>query len=979
MPDESDNAAARMTPPPSIEPPTFPGRLAEIAVEEVRGRVQVGIITIRPDECEAVLDRLGSGLGTVTGRRSYTLATVAVAGGAGEARVAVVRCLHQGQATAQQVARDFIEDLDPRWLFLTGIAGGAPAAEFSLGDAVLASYLHDFSVSAAREGKPPEFQAMGGYMHPWVENFLAIPTLARELAGWSAETAIGRARPSVTVPGSIRSKKLYGSTSWKKKVKKSLDRHFGNQAGRDPLVHVGPTISSNTLVKDDALLARWKESARAVVSVEMELGGVYQSARRVRDGDGKWGQVPVVAVRGISDIIGFDRDDAWTEYACHSAAALAHALIASGLLARVDGDFFTDADADAAADAAADADADADAAAVPAPAAASAPRPGATRPAARLSPLRLPRAADDAWVGREAELAALEAAWTGAGTHVISLVAAGGIGKTAVVTRWLAGLDARPDDHGGAASVFEWSFYSQGSADQAASADTFIDAALRFHGDGDPSRGTPYERGARLAELVAGARNLLVLDGLEPLQHGPGPSHGRLKDPGLMALLTGLSRRNPGLCVITTRVAVAEIADWSATTAPRLALGEFDAETGADLLEKLGVSGERSQLCAAAEAFSGHALALSLLGTYLVETREGDIRRWREVDLLAADEARATGARGGPARRIMRGYERWLAGDDPDRGAALAVLGLVGLFDRPAAGHEIRALLAPPAIPGLTDVLESADRRNRAITWLRRARLLGERHAFDGDGLDAHPLVREYFGRRLRERAEEQQHGENAWQAGHLRLYRHLCEHADQRPDTLAGLQPLYNAVTHGCLAGCHQEVYDRVYRERIRRGNEDFAVKKLGAFGADLGAVARFFARPWDRPVPTLREDTQSLLLNIAGFCLRALGRPREALAPMQAGLERYKDREDWKNAAVGAGNLAELHQTLGDLPTAERLAQDSVTLADRSGDAFQRMVSRTTLADVLHQRGRLDRAAALFAEAEAIQAEWQSQYPRL
>jgi tetratricopeptide (TPR) repeat protein len=47
-------------------------------------------------------------------------------------------------------------------------------------------------------------------------------------------------------------------------------------------------------------------------------------------------------------------------------------------------------------------------------------------------------------------------------------------------------------------------------------------------------------------------------------------------------------------------------------------------------------------------------------------------------------------------------------------------------------------------------------------------------------------------------------------------------------------------------------------------------------------------------------------------------------------------------------------------------------VGLSDRSGDAFQRMGNRTTLADALHQAGRLD-------EAEAMQEELQPQFPLL
>ncbi len=98
----------------------------------------------------------------------------------------------------------------------------------------------------------------------------------------------------------------------------------------------------------------------------------------------------------------------------------------------------------------------------------------------------------------------------------------------------------------------DWSFYSQGTRDQsAASADAFVAAALAFFGDEELARSPAslWDTGARLAQLVASSRTLLVLDGLEPLQHPPGPLAGQLKDPAITALLKGLAVNGQGLCV----------------------------------------------------------------------------------------------------------------------------------------------------------------------------------------------------------------------------------------------------------------------------------------------------------------------------------------------------------------------------------------------------------------------------------------------
>ena len=132
------------------------------------------------------------------------------------------------------------------------------------------------------------------------------------------------------------------------------------------------------------------------------------------------------------------------------------------------------------------------------------------------------------------------------------------------------------------------------------------------------------------------------------------------------------------------------------------------------------------------------------------------------------------------------------------------------------------------------------------------------------DAIDAHPLIREYFAKQLRDTQPA------AFQAAHSRLFDHLCQTTEHRPDTLDGLQPLYQAVVHGCLAGRQQEACDKVYVDRILRGTGSdgfYSTKKLGAIGADLAAVAAFFDEPWSRVSPNLSEADQAWLLNEAAL----------------------------------------------------------------------------------------------------------------
>ena len=96
----------------------------------------------------------------------------------------------------------------------------------------------------------------------------------------------------------------------------------------------------------------------------------------------------------------------------------------------------------------------------------------------------------------------------------------------------------------------------------------FLRRLSTWFGDPDPRLGTAWEKGERLAKLVAHRRTLLVLDGLEPLQNPPGPQEGRVREPSLQALLRELAAFNKGLCVVTTRMPVADIADHEGTLGP---------------------------------------------------------------------------------------------------------------------------------------------------------------------------------------------------------------------------------------------------------------------------------------------------------------------------------------------------------------------------------------------------------------------------
>ena len=559
--------------------------------------------------------------------------------------------------------------------------------------------------------------------------------------------------------------------------------------------------------------------------------------------------------------------------------------------------------------------------------------------------------------GREQELQLLDEAWADKNTKIFSLVAWGGVGKTALVNEWLNRMER--DNYRGAERVYGWSFYSQGAReDRDISADKFISKALQWFGyEGEPIN-SPWDKGVRLAELIRGHKTLLILDGVEPLQYPPGELHGFLKDQGLQAMLKELARDNPGLCLITTRVLIEDIEHTVGHSTQRKYLEQLSEKAGAQLLQHLGVNGTEQERAAAANEFGGHALALTLLGRYLAVVHEGEIRKRDLIPHMTEEEKH-----GGHARGVMLSYERWLRNT-----AELNILCLLCLFDRPAAGGAIEVLRAEPAIAGLTDDLQNLPEHKwrYAVQHLRDLRLLAAKDVTRPNTLDCHPLVREHFAEKLRHDNPQ------AWQQAHSRLYEYYKNLPEKElPDTLEEMEPLFAAVAHGCQAGRHQEAWDDVYWERIRRTEEAYTVNQLGAFGADLAALSNFFEKPWSQPVSGLTDAVKAGVLSWAGFGLRALGRLREAAQPMQASIEQFKQQKNWNQAAAASGNLSELYLTLGEVLQAVDYARQSVEFADRSDDGFQRKVKRAILADTLHQSRQITEAKNLFHESEIIQKE--------
>ena len=577
-------------------------------------------------------------------------------------------------------------------------------------------------------------------------------------------------------------------------------------------------------------------------------------------------------------------------------------------------------------------------------------------------------------VGRENEIRELDAAWETSEINVISLVAWGGVGKTSLLNWWWV-RRMQPANWRGAERVFAWSFYNQGAEEgQQASADQFVGEALRWFGDAAMAESSlsPWDKGLRLAELVRERRSLLLLDGLEPLQEPTDLTRrrGSIKDAAVRGLLLALANGNPGLCVVTTRLRVTDLAAFEDTSVRLVDLEQLTDEAGARYLEHLGVKGTEGELLQVADEFGGHPLALTLLGKYLAVAHGGDIKQRISVAPLVSVPPYSS-----HARRVMLRYEQWFR-DQPE----IDILCMMSLFDRPAEPDAINILREAPPIHGLTDRVSrlSPEEWLIALNNLRNVRLLSaQRGVTSGKSpLDCHPLVREHFSEKLRNEHPD------AWHEAHSRLFDFFNAapggSSDALPETLRELEPLYRAVAHGCKARRFREALE-VYVKKILMGSQYYSWKKYGNFGTELVTLSKFFERLWDVPTESLAPRDRGYVLNEAGFHLMALAQMREALNPALAALELFRAHHDYDNVAISGSNLSKLYLDLGELEASHVCASDCLSSVKDKCRPYPLVGLMVADATSLHHLGRHDEASRLFREAENIHQGLLPDYPYL
>lgn len=559
---------------------------------------------------------------------------------------------------------------------------------------------------------------------------------------------------------------------------------------------------------------------------------------------------------------------------------------------------------------------------------------------------RLPTV-NGAFFGRKKEIKILNHALKNSKKSIIQLVAAGGTGKTKLIRHWLNKHKPK--------NFISWSFHSQGGHENSQTSSTlFFEHAFNRLKSQEKKFLSEEAKGEHLAELLRRNQCVLVLDGIEPLQHSTTLRAGALKDRAIRQLLKSISLTPECLCIITTRIAIYDISDYD--TVVTYNLGNLTLIDSFRLLKSFIINGHRDDLKRLCVSHNNHALAITLLGQMLKSRYKGDIRKYKEPRKMIKEY----GNKGEhSAFKIMHDYEEWLK----DR-HELSLLYCLGLFDHPVS-QDVLMHLHKSQIPELTLGVAKDDWID-AIEHLQHNYYLITTCDYDNSQLDCHPLIREYFGEQFRI------HYPNTWIKANEVLYQYYqTVVSTPTPNDLKDIQPLLNAVKHGCLADLHQKAFDKVYFPRISRG-KTYYLHKIGACADDLAVLSSFLEEKWTVAHPSLKLSDQAFILRTIAHRLRSLGWIEQCIEPFNSALAIYKKIGSKSKIAKTESDLIEPYLTLGYIEKAIELAETGVKKNYHSDPDLERRLRRVSVyARALHQSGKNQEAFVYFKEAEKIQQQ--------
>lgn len=542
--------------------------------------------------------------------------------------------------------------------------------------------------------------------------------------------------------------------------------------------------------------------------------------------------------------------------------------------------------------------------------------------------------------GREAKLQDLKD-WLQAPVtpdRVLSVVAAGGTGKTALVDKALH--ETRLSDRFG---VFVWSFYEDPRTD------AFLRAAyLYFTDDKSAPAGGVLQR-LQLA-LSGDDPHVLILDGLERVQsEGDHRRLGELEDLQLKLLMRALAGGvGCARALVTSRFPLADLDAWIGAGHRAIVLDDLERSAALDLLRAWSVKGDDTALTQLLKPLDidgcYHALSVAVLGSYLGHFMDGDPRRAPNFSL---DDAKGADPKARRLSRILEEYAQALTSTERN------LLAYLSLFPN-GVQVEILGLISRSVRRWLSFFLINHS-DTRLLKDLERLKELGL--VFRSGKLSAvysaHPFLRDFFRTLLGTTAE----------SVHEAVRAKLAPSLDARPSTTPKDPPVLDRyemlIEQTLLAGRTEKAF-RLYQYGLGC-YENLHI--LGENVRGLRILEQFVPQDdFSRIEHRLPSQTQSHLVNDLGLFAGVLGdlsRARDAYSYCRL----IQTRDSGLRSASVEGNHSWLEYRAGNFPLAVKYAENAVTIAieNQLKDKLWRYFAALAASHVA--LGNIETAAAIFA----------------
>lgn len=563
------------------------------------------------------------------------------------------------------------------------------------------------------------------------------------------------------------------------------------------------------------------------------------------------------------------------------------------------------------------------------------------------------------WVDRDELTNITFEKWDDTNCNVVEFIGLGGEGKSLLVRSWIEKLltnpsEAQPD------GIFWWSFYNRPDVED------FLEEALSYlyRGEIEPSLNlSSTSKVHHLMLRLLEGKYIFVLDGIEILQSQSRGNYGTLNNIHIKYFIESiLQPDNKSFCLITSRIPIfdfMEYINYSHMDVNGLAIKE-----GCTLLKNMGIHGENEQFSSIVSEWEGHALTLSIIGSYLLEAHEGCISH---IDKLPkpSDNASVYDS----LYRILNRYNEYFTEHEK------SFLMVFSVFRLPIeeSGFDLifRSNKGEKSIIQPICELNSTDFNNLV------EKLLASRFVIYNPTIKqytTHPLIRSFYYDCLVETG-------NAYEIHNVakKYYEALSEKTN-KISTLENLKPFVENVYHTCKSNNYDAAAFFLHENlNINPGGQKESLigwlgSRFGAWESVLKILTEFFPDNDVYKEPLIKEDYLNFwIMAEIGFCYTSVGNPQKSIDFLERGLDIITNMIDENAGSAPAeflsnalydlntvyANLTASLVHLGELDYALKVAQKGYS---STKNAYRQIIMKSWVAWIYFLKGNLKSAKKNF-----------------